>query len=377
MSNATKTLTFVLMLVAIGCGGGTRSVGSGKTPTKPKLAPVNTAALREFDSAMRALDLGGVEANDRAKARFEGAIKEDRTVWEAHHNLGVLALRRGDDDAAIEAFANALAVNPAHTPALLGRAEGYHRSGQTKKARADYQAVIDRAGDDEELRRKAGARLAALLRDNKQYEDAVDVLRETLRIAGPNAQVYVQLGLVYLAQGREDLVPLALTKAAELNEKEPSIYNAAALLSLAKGNSQEAFDQFDHATALDPKYVDARFNKASVLLGAGDYARAKEELKMIVQSNPEDLQAWVSLGVAHRGAREYDQAKAAWERVVKEGARRSSVRADAQFNLAVLAVDFLENTSAAKEALDRYLQDAPSKHPKRSVAEERKKELGL
>jgi hypothetical protein len=34
------------------------------------------------------------------------------------------------------------------------------------------------------------------------------------------------------------------------------------------------------------------------------------------------------------------------------------------------------NEKKAKDALDRFLQESPRKHPKRSEAEERRKELG-
>jgi tetratricopeptide (TPR) repeat protein len=230
---------------------------------------------------------------------------------------------------------------------------------------------------DGPTRGDATARLASLLREARAYDDALAVIRDTLRTSGANATVYVELGMVYMAQDRRDLAALVLGKAAEINAKEPSIYNAYALLALAQGRSQEAFERFDQATSLDPSYLDARFNKASVLLDAGDYARAKQELAAVVTQNPDDMGAQVTLGVAHRGLGEYDQAKAIWEKVVQEAPRRSRVRGDALFNLAVLQMSFLEDEKGAAAAFDRFLQEAPRSHPKRKTAEEKKKELGL
>ena len=53
--------------------------------------------------------------------------------------------------------------------------------------------------------------------------------------------------------------------------------------------SQEAFERYDQAVSLDANYIDARFNKATVLLDAGDYARAKTELTAIVEKKQDDF----------------------------------------------------------------------------------------
>jgi hypothetical protein len=62
--------------------------------------------------------------------------------------------------------------------------------------------------------------------------------------------------------------------------------------------------------------------------------------------------------------------------VIKDAPRRSTARADAMFNLALLKLDFLEDTAGGKLDLERYLQEAPIGHAKRQIAEEKRKELG-
>jgi len=198
-----------------------------------------------------------------------------------------------------------------------------------------------------------------------------------MRVAGANSRVYTELGQIYLAQGREDLAALVIGKAIELDAKDPSAYNAMALLRLRQGKAQEAFDRFDYATSLDPDYLDARFNKASVLLDAGDYPRAKVELETVVQKRPDDWAAHVALGVAWRGLKEYPAAKKEFQLVIDRASRRSRARGDALWNLVVLESDFMEDDASAKADLERFLQDAPTRHPKRQAAELKRKELGI
>jgi tetratricopeptide (TPR) repeat protein len=148
------------------------------------------------------------------------------------------------------------------------------------------------------------------------------------------------------------------------------------VLALRQGKAQEAFGLFDQAASLDASYIDARFNKASVLLDAGDYARAKTELAAIVDKRSDDYAAQVALGVAQRGLKDHAEARRTWERVIKEAPRRSAARADAMFNVALLKLDFLNDPDGGKADLERYLQEAPTSHGKRQIAEDKRKELG-
>jgi tetratricopeptide (TPR) repeat protein len=370
-----KKLVLLLALVLVACGGSTSRIGP-KGRTVNRLQPVNPKAAKEFESAMRALRLGGPEAFDTAKARLRAALEIDSKLWEAHFDLGVIAYKEGEDDVAIGHFGKALAINKNHTQTLLARAEAHRRAGHKKDARVDYETALRTTEEEDPNRRDAAARLASLLRDSGDFDDAVAVLRDTVRLSGVNAKIYTELGLIYIQQKRYELAELVLNKASEADAKDPAVYNAAALLALRQGKAQEAFDRFDKAVSLDPNYIDARFNKASVLLDAGDYGRAKTELAVIVEKRSEDFNAAVALGVAHRGLKEFKDAKKVWENVIKEAPKKSGPRADAMFNVAILKIDFLEDPAGGKADLERYLQESPSGHGKRAAAEEKRKELG-
>ena len=363
----------------VACGGGSkRETTPAATPgrTRATRDPINPKAAKEFEGAMRALRVGGPEAQDTARARLRAAVEADPSLWEAWYDLGVIAFKEGDDDTAADAFSRALRLKQNHTPALLARAEAYRRSGRRTEARADYEAALKTTEEDDPNRKDAAARLASLLRDAGEFDAAVDILRDTVRVSGANAKIYTELGLIYVAQKRLDLAQLVLTKAAELDAKDPAIYNAFAVLALRQGKAQEAFERFDQAVSLDPSYIDARFNKAAVLLDAGDYARAKTELTTIVEKRPDDYAAFVALGVAQRGLKDFAAAKTTWDRVIKEAPRRSAPRADAMFDVAILQLDYMNDAAGGRTALERYLQEAPISHAKRQAAEEKRKELG-
>ena len=371
---------FIAALLAA-CGGPTRT--GKKVVATPKLEAVKRSALREFDGGLRALRLGGPEADEQALGRFKAAVQNDPTLWEASHDLGVVLGRLGDDPGAVAAFDAALRVNPAHTPSVLARAEAMRRLRRTGEAKKGYEEALARDPDDAVTR----VRLASLLREAGDTAGALDALRAALRIRPSDARIYVELGLLYLAADRDELAELVLGKATQLDPKDPLALNALAMVSLKRGNDQQAFERFDAASALDPEYSDARFNKAGVLLDAGDYTRAKTELELVVSQREKALQAAgdtgggdvgdlldakVALGVAYRGLGEYDRAAVEWKRVLESAPRQP----DALYNLAVLSMDFKRDEAQAKDLLARYLQVAPESHARRKDAEVRMRDLG-
>jgi Tfp pilus assembly protein PilF len=365
-------IALAALLALPGCGSSSRSVGKGGKLETPKLPPVKPEALKEFDAGMRAVRLGGPDALAKAEPRLLSATQIDSNLWEAWLNLGVVYFEDGEDDKAVDAFGKALDINPAATEARLGRAEAARRAGDSKLAEKDYQTLIR----ERPTVRLHYARLASLHRKKKKYEAGLEVLREALRQAGADTQIYVELALIYLGQGRFELAELVLRRAIAIDDKQPAVHNAIALVLLERGKDQAAFERFDYATSLDPKYVDARFNAASVLLDSGDFPRAKTMLEELIQQAPDDYDAKVALGLALRGIKDYKAAAKMWESVVRSAPSRSRSRGDALWNLAVLEADVKMEDASGKKALERYLSEAPRKHSKRKAAEERLKELG-
>jgi len=94
-----------------------------------------------------------------------------------------------------------------------------------------------------------------------------------------------------------------LAKALELDAKDPAIYNAFALLAMKQGKAQEAFLRFEQAVEIDANYIDARFNKASVLLDAGDYAQPRLSCRRLSKRDPMTMRRRSRSGSPTAGSR--------------------------------------------------------------------------
>src|SRR5262249_10670074 len=281
---------------------------------------------------------------------------------------GVPRCRLGDARGAIAALSKAIELAPSDKNARLARAEASRRMRKFGDARCDYEAVFTKDPND------LGARLryASLLRESGDTDGSIKAVREVLKRNAQGkdlADANVELGLDYLAANRHELADLVLNKAAQVDPKNPRVWNALGLLALKEGKDQEAFQRLDHATDIDPTFRDARFNKATVLLDAGDYAQARAELTAALrgQEDGADLDALVALGVAFRGLGDYPQAKATWDRVL----RVAPMQPDALYDMAVLQMDFLKDEGKARDFLERFISTAPDEHPQKKDAQQR------
>src|SRR5262249_30371654 len=202
-----------------------------------------------FDAGIRALKLGGPEANERAAESFQRAVDADASLKEAWYNLGVVKWRLGDDRAAVTAYTKSidLAANDNDKAAHLGRAEAYRRQRRFGDARNDYEAVFKQDPNDLPSR----LRYASLLRESGDVDGSLKAVREVLRRNAQGkdlADANVELGLVYVAAGKLTLAELVLAKAAQVDPRNPRVWNAMGLLSLKMGKDQEAFQRLDRAT---------------------------------------------------------------------------------------------------------------------------------
>jgi tetratricopeptide (TPR) repeat protein len=348
---------------------------------KPKLPPAKPEALEAFKDGARMVRLGPAHY-DRAIARLEDAVAQDPRLWEAHYDLGWLALRAHGYEAAARSFEKAVEIYPRHLPSVLGLGKAYEESGRTDAAVGVYRKFLDGIGKPEARKDDAvqvRVALGGALRRIGKFDVAIEALREALRLEPRSATALAGLGLVYEAKGQHELAELVLRRVLDLKpdaKLAADVWNNLGLIALARRRDQQAFAEFAEAAKLDPTLTAARRNRAVVYLDCGDYDKAASELRDIVKSDATDAAAWVALGVAERGRGQHEAAERAYRKALELEPEASSQNAlDARYNLGVLYMDFKKDPSKAKELLADFLKAAPAKHPKVKDAETRLKDL--
>ncbi len=360
----------LLGLLLAGCGA------SHKGAEEPKLPAAKPEAVDALKDAGRSVRLGAANY-ERALERIRAAEQLDPNLWEAFYDEGWILLKLRNPAEAIAPLEKALGILPTNAATVQALGEAYLSANRAADAAKIYRAWLERpkSKDDSHVDQIRVALGAAYRRAGK-LDEAIDALQKALRSAPRQAMAGAldQLGLVYKAKGQLELADLVLHRALEIDDKSKAaaeIWNNLGLVALERRRDQEAFAHFEQAAKLDPSLTVARRNKAAVYLDCGDYTRAVEELKHVTHTDPDDVDAWIALGVAERGAVNLQNAEHAFQKALE----LDPDSADALYDLGVLEMDFEKQPGRARVELEKFAKAAPQGHPKRADAESRLKEL--
>jgi tetratricopeptide (TPR) repeat protein len=236
----------------------------GETPARDQVCEARVEASRINSEGIRHSVIGELE---HAFLCFDRAGAMDPEYAEAHCNLGNVAWQWGDDDSARDAFSACIDLRPQFAYARLARARVLRALREYDAALADLEVFIDLNGGEEF---DLGCSLASELSE-------LEVLR-FLHEPDP-------AGASLPARAAECLQPAA---GAGMN---------TAIEALHSGNLGAALGAFDALIRATPSQPLLLANRATVLLGLGETARAAADCDDAIRLDPS-----LSLGYANRGA---------------------------------------------------------------------------
>lgn len=244
--------------------------------------------LRVADS-VRSPGLGRGPDSALVRLRLAVAAEPSARVHAAMADAfaGIYSARRGERAAydSAHAYANAaLRSDPGNTRALFNRGWAQALAGEHRAALADYERVL--ALDS------THARVAPLLitayYDARRTREAL-ALGERLKVLQPrNHQAQFRLGWAYGYLWEQE-------KAAEIflrlaNDSTSGVYRAwghgeLAYLARARGQLAEAVQHMEHAVRAVPSDRVSQLGLATMLLTAGDAARARPIIERVMASD--------------------------------------------------------------------------------------------
>lgn len=171
-----------------------------KAPDDPDVLVALAGAVREqkdYDEALRYL---------------QHAIEIEPANAEAHYELGILHNRMGNTDSAVSALAKATELGAGESRYWYAYGEIFRVQNQTDRAIEAYQRAVEL----DPPHPKAAAKLGMLLTERKKYTEAEQVLTVAIRKDAKNALNYLNLGVVYAGQRRNQLAISMFQKFLDL-----------------------------------------------------------------------------------------------------------------------------------------------------------------
>ena len=215
----------------------------------------------------------------------------------------------------------------------------------------------------------------ALNRTGKRGE-AITALKDGIRASAPTTVPALRLAALerlsyfLILEGRAE-EGLALAEPEVFTDTQA--LNAIGVAQGRAGRSADALKTFQRVLALDPENALAHFNLGTALLDAGDFAAAADHLERSLRADPKSAAAWSSLGFAKMRREDEAGAEECWRRSLELDRAQYA----ALYNLAI-AQGRRGEIRAARQALERFVAEAPPALYARDLAEARRllKSLG-
>lgn len=280
---------------------------------------------------------------EAAVAEYRKAVNEDPTNGVNHQILADALEKSGDLDSAIEEYRLAASLLPSDGMVRVQLAKALvARDGVSDEAIDLFRRAVELAPGLEEARRG----LASVLLHQQRYKEALEHLDATLEVdpADPGARLLraralaavgreteARLDLETILAARPDSLEAALDLAAleaRQGEFDGAIKRLEGLLQNADddssrailnfeigglnqlaGDDEAALEHYDAAIEQAPELRDAQFNRAVSLGRLGRQAEAEEQLRQVLEIDPQDERSYLALAQALAGRGQFAESR--------------------------------------------------------------------
>ena len=136
------------------------------------------------------------------------------------------------------------------------------------------------------------------LRDQGEYEKALEHFQEAVRIHPNYADGHNHLGVALMQKGQLDQALEHFAKVLRTTDRSHRAYNNIGMVFAEKGNLDEAIEYFQKALKINLENYQAHHNLGSVLVRLGRFEEAVEHFKEALKIDPDSYEDHHNLGVA-------------------------------------------------------------------------------
>jgi tetratricopeptide (TPR) repeat protein len=227
------------------------------TPTLPRNA--SPIERRELASALYRAGM-----HDEAQREFRALIEEAADPVASFY-LGLIALRKKEWSAAVNAFMTAAPNAENRTALLHNLALAYEKLGQLEKAKLVIDRAVAAAGASEPLIHLEAAIISILLRDLQAAKFALSEARSLWTNSPPPPVWFHYAAQVAAMTDDPDREMLLLAAATETHPESPVLLNNLAAAYLRRHEYDKARDAAEKGIAIAPELPQLRRNLAAAL----------------------------------------------------------------------------------------------------------------
>ena len=308
------------------------------------LDPKDVSALNNMGVSL--FNAGKFEESGKA---FQKALEISPSAG-LYSNLGVVRQCLQSWDEAFASYQKAQELSPEDPTPLYNMAVGKAAQGRSGEALALCARLLEK-----KLGNAGGHLLRGvfLFRLGKTRE-ALDELREAVRLAPDSSEANYDLGIALLSSGKSDEAQVAFQRAVELKPGFLEGHLALGQLFGDSGRYEEAQNEYIEALRLSPGRDEIQIGLGNLLLRQGKLGEAAQTYSRVIQMNPKNAAAHNNLGVLLKRQEKPDDAL----REFQAATQADPGYATAWYNMGYL-LEARENEAGALKAFENFLRLAP------------------
>ena len=302
------------------------------------------------------------ERYSEAVTAFQNAITLDSDFVTAHYNLGLAYLKMETYRRAIPSLEKTVTLDPNHKAAYHALALAYLGQQELGKARdaaraalkidADYQpalsllAAVDPSftppetqetaqpdpkppvnpQSDAKSRQEMHYDLGIVYLESKMYAEAITEFRKAIDVDPDYVAAHVGLGMVYLEMGQLDDAENAAVEALRVDANADAARQLLDNIKQARPEPPQPEPDKQTPSSTDTADEKQDLERGLAFLNNRQYEQAAAAFKRVIKSDPDSMEAHYGLGQAYLEVGAYDDAKASAEAALKLNPNSHKVR---------------------------------------------------
>ena len=257
-----------------------------------------------------ALDRMGDFASERKE--LERAVELDPKLLVAQNQLGLLALRNGQQVEAEQRFKNVLAIDPKFAEAQSNLGVLYSQQGKNGAAASLFQQALK----NDPQYTKAYVNLGLLMAQQGTFAEAEQQFRTAIAVDANYPDAYAALGMLQAKTGRGAEAVKSFQRALALEPNSARAHLNLGIALVDQFDRHDGFKEFSEAARLDPKSAAAHYNLGRFFFETGKYEEADKELSTAIRLQPDHPGAFYFLALAAKQENQVERSTELLKRVV-------------------------------------------------------------
>lgn len=227
------------------------------------------------------------EKYNEAKSYFSSLLNSKNKA-DAHYYLGQIYFEEGNIDSAYKQFDAGIKADNDNPLNFAGMCKVDYNQNNSQIGEQNFNHAMDK-GEDNAL---TYITLSEAFSNPKvkNYDKAIEILNNSLKLKKKNINSYIALGKVYLAKGNGTDAIKSFSSALDIDPKNSEALTQKAKVYVLISNNDEGINLLNEAIANDPNYAPAYNELAEVYATLKNYPKAAENFAKYVEKSESSVE---------------------------------------------------------------------------------------